>query len=123
MLTILLSLLAVAGIVLLVVLVVLALNGISWLKFTMKPVQPEKLDAAQRLEFIAPVAVDAVESRKLDQKVGKGEAAQVAAYAIINEYLAACGVSLPAETVKARIDAEVLRSYNAARVNHPQTGA
>jgi hypothetical protein len=79
--------------------------------------------AAQRLDYIVPIAVDAVESRKLVNKVGKGDEALTAACRIANEYLAGCGVSLPPGTVEARIEAEVLRSYNSGKISPPHSGA
>ncbi len=68
------------------------------------------------LDYIAPIAVDAVEGLKMSGVIEKGKAAQDAACAYITDYLASRGVKLPVSTIVARVEAEVLRAYNAPKV-------
>ena len=77
-----------------------------------------KLTPAEQalLDYIAPIAVDAVEGQKLAGVIGKGQAAQAAACKYIEEYLESRRVKLPVSTIVARVEAEVLRAYNAPKV-------
>ena len=74
----------------------------------------------QLLDYITPIAVDAVEGQALTGVVGKGKAKQDAACKFITDYLASRGVNLDVGTIVARVEAEVVRSYNAPKVIKPQ---
>jgi len=72
------------------------------------------------LDYIIPVAVDAAESKSMASLLGKGQAKLEYACGVATDYLKSRGIDyIDVGTIAAKVEAEVLRSYNADKVTKP----